>query len=204
MYEDRQEREEQKEARVRRLAWWRRWMGGRPTPEPDRDEEEEHSLEEWEDLVEQRIQEAMRRGDFDNLPGKGKPLRLERNPFVDPSVELANHLLASHGFVPQWIEERKLILAEIEEARARLHRAWHWYMRRVEVLNGRDQDDPEVVEERMWTERRWQEYMSEFEAAVVEINRRIDTYNLMVPLVRFQMFRIRIGDELRRLGILDE
>ncbi len=189
-----------KDEKLRRLAWWRR-LTGRQQVSQDEDEEEEHSLEECEDLVEQRIQEAMRRGDFDNLPGKGKPLRMERNPFVDPAVELAHSLLAGQGFVPQWIEERKLILAEIAQARERLHRAWHWYMRRVEVLNSRNQDDPGVIEERTWTERRWQQYIAEFEAAIVEINRRIDTYNLMVPLVRFQLFRLRLKEELQRLGI---
>ncbi len=190
-----------KESKLRRLMWWRRLTGQHPPSEAEEEEDEERSLEEWDDLVEQRIQEAMRRGDFDNLPGKGKPLRLERNPFVAPEVELAHNLLAGQGFVPLWIEERKIILADIEEARAQLRRAWHWYMRRVEVLNSRDQDDPDVVEERAWTEQRWQKYVEDFEATVLEINRRIDTYNLMVPLVRFQLFRLRVQEELRKLGI---
>ena len=33
-------------------------------------------------LVEDLIQEAMSKGEFRDLPGKGKPLKLEWNPFV--------------------------------------------------------------------------------------------------------------------------
>jgi hypothetical protein len=33
-----------------------------------------HSEAHWESAVEKQIREAMARGDFDNLPGKGKPL----------------------------------------------------------------------------------------------------------------------------------
>ncbi len=192
----------EKEEKLRRWRWGRRLQGEERHHQED--DEEERSLEEWEDLVEQRIQEAMRRGDFDNLSTKGKPLRLESNPLVDPAVELAHSLLAGQGFVPQWIEERKVILAEIEEARTRLYRAWHWYMRQVEVLNSRDTNDPAVAAERARVEQRWERYVSEFETAIGEINRRIDTYNLMVPIIRFQMFRLRLKDELRRLGVHEE
>ncbi len=193
---------EEREEKRRRVSWWRR-ITGRARSQPE-EEDEEHALEEWEDLVEQRIQEAMRRGDFDNLSLKGKPLWVKHNPLVDPAVELAHNLLAGQGFAPGWIEERKSILADINILRERIHRAWHWYMRRLEVLHARDQDDPAVVEELRWTEARWQQYLVEFEAAVVEINRRIDTYNLTVPLVRFQMFRLRVDDELQRIIRVDK
>ena len=33
-------------------------------------------------LVEDLIQEAMSKGEFKNLPGSGKPLKLEQNPFL--------------------------------------------------------------------------------------------------------------------------
>lgn len=187
---------------LRKIAWWRHWeRQKRPVVEEEEEGEDRRSLEEWEDLVEQRIQEAMRQGVFDNLSLKGKPLRFEENPFLDPSEALAHRLIANQGFTLQWIEERKAIEAEIAAARARLRRAWHWYMRALEVLNSRE-NTPDVEAEREWTEARWQEYVAEFEAALVEINRRIDTYNLMVPLVRFQMFRLRLKDELQALGFV--
>jgi DnaJ family protein C protein 28 len=57
----------------------------------------------WDDLVERRIQEAMAAGAFDRLPGQGKPLNLTRNPYLDPSLELAFGLLKNNGYTPEWI-----------------------------------------------------------------------------------------------------
>jgi hypothetical protein len=44
-------------------------------------------------LVEKQIREAMEAGEFDNLPGKGQPIDLTENPFEDPDLRMAHHLL---------------------------------------------------------------------------------------------------------------
>jgi DnaJ family protein C protein 28 len=49
----------------------------------------------FERLVEDLIQESMARGDFDNLPGAGKPLKkdlLIENPFVDTVTRKINQV----------------------------------------------------------------------------------------------------------------
>ena len=53
------------EKRLRRRTGRARWE---PAPEPD------SSLQAWEPYVEQQIREAMARGEFDHLSGKGRPL----------------------------------------------------------------------------------------------------------------------------------
>lgn len=65
--------------------------------------------------VNQQIQEAMARGDFDNLPGKGKPLKLADNPFIPHDVRMINQLLRDNGFAPRWIEIAREIQAESEQ-----------------------------------------------------------------------------------------
>jgi len=55
-------------------------------------------------LVERIIQEAIDNGEFDNLPGKGKPLNLNENAFLEPGLEWAYGLLKRNGFAPDWIE----------------------------------------------------------------------------------------------------
>ncbi len=62
--------------------------------------------------VNEQIEEAIKRGEFSNLPGKGKPLKLETNPFISPQVRMANRLLKQNGFAPQWIELEKEIRRE--------------------------------------------------------------------------------------------
>jgi len=81
-------------------------------------------------VVEERIQEAMRRGDFDDLPGAGKPLHLDDDPLVPPEVRVAYRILKNAGFVPAEVLERREIagleaaeredIAERKRALARL------------------------------------------------------------------------------------
>ena len=80
-------------------------------------------------LVEERIQEALRRGDFDRLPGTGQPLALDDDCLVPPEVRIAYRILKNAGFVPPEVLERREIaaleaeLAAIQDAVARQHAA---------------------------------------------------------------------------------
>jgi len=65
--------------------------------------------------VEERIQEALRRGDFDDLPGAGRPLDLDDAPLVPPELRVAYRILKNAGYVPPEILERREI-AELEGA----------------------------------------------------------------------------------------
>ena len=58
-------------------------------------------------LAEQRILEALRNGDFDHLPGAGRPLVIEDEPFVSPEQRMANHILRNAGFAPPEIGLRR-------------------------------------------------------------------------------------------------
>jgi hypothetical protein len=69
----------------------------------------------WRDLVEEILGEARDNGEFDNLPGKGKPLRLQDDVFSGDKA-LAYHLLKNNDLAPPEIERGKQIDAEIERA----------------------------------------------------------------------------------------
>ena len=66
--------------------------------------------------VSKQIQEAMERGDFKDLPGKGKPQQRDDNPYIPPAVRTVNQMLKDNGFAPRWIEVDKEIRAETEKA----------------------------------------------------------------------------------------
>ena len=66
--------------------------------------------------VSKQIQEAMERGDFNNLPGKGKPQQRDDNPYIPPAVRTVNQMLKDNGFAPRWIEVDKEIRVETENA----------------------------------------------------------------------------------------
>jgi len=149
----------------------------------DRVDETDHPRgeQEWHDLVERRIQEAMAAGAFDNLPGQGKPLDLVRNPYLDPSLDLAYGLLKSNGYIPEWIARDQEIRVEIQAARARLRAAW-----------AQHQDSPT-------DEAAWQATLARFEETLTQINRKIYDFNLIVPISNGERIHLRLADELRRL-----
>ena len=49
-------------------------------------------------IAEKRIQEAIDRGEFIDLPGEGDPLNLNENPFESPEMRMAFNLLENNGF----------------------------------------------------------------------------------------------------------
>lgn len=69
----------------------------------------------WQSVVEEKIAAARERGDFDNLPGAGRPLKIEENPLAG-DWELAFHVLETADMAPPWMEMSK----EIREGRAAL------------------------------------------------------------------------------------
>ncbi len=65
------------------------------------------------EIAERRIAEAMDRGEFEGLPGAGKPLRLEDDCLVPEELRAAYRLLKNSGYLPEEIRLRREI-SEIE------------------------------------------------------------------------------------------
>ena len=57
----------------------------------------------WHSLIDEKIRQAQERGEFDNLPGAGKPLVLDDNPYAGDRA-MAYNFLKSHGMAPREIE----------------------------------------------------------------------------------------------------
>ena len=55
-------------------------------------------------LVEEKIKEAQQRGEFDNLPGKGKPIDLSAYFETPEDVRLAQSVLKNSGFTSREVE----------------------------------------------------------------------------------------------------
>jgi len=134
----------------------------------------------FETLVEKKIREAMERGEFDNLPGKGEPIDLAENPFENPDMRMVYRLLRNAGFAPAFIEERKAIESELENARTTLSRA-------AKLFAGESS-----VAERNRVVR-------EFREKAAELNERIKLYNLKTPAAVFQRGHIDAAAEIERV-----
>jgi hypothetical protein len=62
-------------------------------------------------LAEQRIIDALQRGELDNLPSAGKPLDIENQPFVSGEQRMLNQILKNAGCVPAEVSLRKEIFS---------------------------------------------------------------------------------------------
>ncbi len=95
-------------------------------------------------IAEQRIREAMERGEFDNLPGAGKPLQLDDDTCVPEHLRVAYRILKNAGFIPPEIETRRQIHGIMEllrtvegEERSRALRRLHLLrLRAAELRRG--------------------------------------------------------------------
>lgn len=56
-------------------------------------------------IAERKIADAVARGEFDGLPGAGRPLDLAEDPLVPEDQRMANRILKNAGFVPREVEE---------------------------------------------------------------------------------------------------
>ncbi|HTP94790.1 MAG TPA: DnaJ family domain-containing protein [Burkholderiales bacterium] len=66
-------------------------------------------------IAEARIGEALRNGEFDNLPGAGRPLELDDDALVPAESRAAYRLLRNAGLVPRELEALREI-GSIERA----------------------------------------------------------------------------------------
>lgn len=60
-------------------------------------------------IVEKRIQEALERGEFDDLPGQGKPIQIEDDSGVPEDLRLAYKVLKNANCLPPELQLRKEI-----------------------------------------------------------------------------------------------
>lgn len=68
------------------------------------------SLAFLERIADQKIREAIERGEFDDLPGKGKPLPGEDDmALVPPELRMAYRVLRNAGYVPDEVRLRREI-----------------------------------------------------------------------------------------------
>ena len=98
----------------------------RPEARPER------TLEAWESWVDRAIRDAQERGDFNELPGEGKPLRVERNPLAGDR-ELGFHVLKNAEVLPHWMQLGKDVAAALDA----LDRSLQQCRQRIERLRSR-------------------------------------------------------------------
>jgi hypothetical protein len=96
-------------------------------------------------MVERKIQEAMERGEFDNLPGQGKPLIFEEDSHIPEDLRVAYKILKNADCLPPELEAKKEIrqmedlLAKIpdEKERYKLIKKINYMIMRLNMMGKR-------------------------------------------------------------------
>lgn len=128
--------------------------------------------------VNKQIEEAMARGEFADLPGEGKPLKLDTDPFLTPQARMTNRLLKENGFAPRWVEVEK----EIKREKAQLERVLINLKARRERLLVIVQQYPRrhgVISRTFEQERA--RAMTQYSEKLENLNRKIQRVNLLMP-----------------------
>ena len=122
-------------------------------------------------LVNDLILESMSRGEFNNLPGAGKPLpqlREPPNPVLDRTTERLNQILVNTGFAPRWVTLNKDISTEVEHFKRRIRTSWN-------------QVGPFPMS--LCNTKQWEVFLSECKVELAQINKMVDKLNLIVPVL---------------------
>lgn len=132
------------------------------------------NLRRWRDLVEDQLNEARERGEFDALEGAGKPLRLDQNVFAGDKA-LAYSLLKQNKMLPPELERGREIDADLAQAEALLA----GLRRRRNTTLGR-RGRAHASERRAYDVLR-DKTLQRYAAALRAINSKILSLNIIVP-----------------------
>ncbi|XP_059542336.1 dnaJ homolog subfamily C member 28 [Myotis daubentonii] len=134
-------------------------------------------------LVEDLIQESMARGDFDNLSGKGKPLqKFSGCSYIDPMTHNLNRILIDNGYQPEWILMQKEIKGTIDQLRESI------------VVSRKKLGNPMTPTE----QKQWNQVCEQFQEDIRKLNKRVNDFNLIVPLLTRQKVHFDAQKEIAR------
>ncbi|NJN14887.1 MAG: DUF1992 domain-containing protein [Oscillochloris sp.] len=123
---------------------------------------------------------AEQAGIMDDLPGAGKPLKLDEDTGVPDELRVGFRMLKSAGFAPPWIELQQ----SIRNDQARLD-AWLTRANERWPLAG---------------EHERARLRADHEQKIRDLNRMICNYNLTAPPAAGQLPLLQLWREQRKLG----
>ncbi len=136
------------------------------------------------DLVEEKVQQAMKEGAFKDLSGKGKPLNFA--DFMGSTSEnwTANKILKNANYLPPWLELDKEIRQHKEELEVILQNHLIWLKVQQELLLTDKSGERGVLLKKL--EKTHQSVYQRYMELVMGLNPKIRKMNLNVPMALFQ------------------
>ncbi len=136
-------------------------------------------MEYWDSLIDQQLRKLIDDGQFQNLPGEGKPLNLDDDSNTPSDSRMAFKIMKDNDIHPPWITEAK----EIDSRREAIHkqlntaiRAYKGALNDAVLLPNADR-----VKVRDNAEKRWQMAQHQLLDAAATLNRLVLNCNLKLP-----------------------
>lgn len=152
-------------------------------------------------LANERIENAIARGQFKNIPrgtGVERDTRAD-NPFIDTTEYLMNKMIKQQDLVPPWIEKQQDLVRETTAFRNQLRTAWLRHAARMLAAKGGSLEDQvaradayaaaekahsptAAATSRLFRDPAWEAAESKYLTLAVErLNSMTRSYNLMAP-----------------------
>jgi hypothetical protein len=138
------------------------------------------SLRNFESLIDQQMREAEAAGHFKDLPGAGKPLKLDDDGHVPEELRIGFRMLKNAGYAPPWIELQRSIRDDLAALEGWLARANERWARLGDLDRSR--------------------LRAEYEQKLSDLNKQIGAFNLTAPPAAGQFPLLQPWRELRKLG----
>jgi len=149
-------------------------------------------------VSERRIQEAIEAGEFDNLPGMGKPLTQKDNPFVPAEMRAAFTVLANSGYAPDWMVVSQQIEADLERLRHDADRHFAYLRESLKELGS----DPFAIrrlrQQVTLLKAQHNRALARHRAAIEEVNRKIVLFNNTVPIAALLKVPLSVEMEMAK------
>lgn len=119
-------------------------------------------------IANEMIRDSIRKGEFSDLPGRGRPMEdTWENPVLSTMEQKINVMLGASGFAPDWITLDKEIRVEVKELKEEILVVWNLCGPRPMSLS---------------KNTAWELNLSKLQEKVESINKKIRDRNLKGPL----------------------
>lgn len=147
-------------------------------------------MDRWDSHVDQTIRKAMEEGQMDNLPGAGKPLKLDNDPNTPNEMKLAYKILKDNDLAPDWMMTGRELNEREKKLRDRVQRTASAYQ-----SSQRSESDPS---KRIQAEHAWNRAQQQLALDSARFNRDLATYNLKAPQGVARRSHFDLQAEIRR------
>lgn len=129
-------------------------------------------------LIDEILKDAIERGDFSNLPGEGKPFKLEDESHIPEHLRIAHRILRDNDLAPDWIMDGNEIVELTDRTLRDIRAAVRRYRRdlKAAALSMQPNINCQKVEDA------WALRLAELHEQSATVNKLVLTYNLKVPL----------------------